>query len=481
MTLTRTEIAAIVKEITPALVGGWIQKIFQPSPELLLLEIRAPGRTYRLLCSVHPAMARLHLIWQMLPNPPTPPSFCQLLRAQIQGARVDAIEQVPGDRIVRLSVSSREGPATLVAHLFGKRPNILLLDQHDRILGALADQRERIGQIYEPPPRPIARDAQADTLVSGHAASQTMPYPISFEMEERYRALERDSARDDARRARESWLRKTIKKEGRHLAALQRDLDHVSRYERYARYGELLKSNLQQVIKGQSEIGVVDYYDEQLPQLTIPLDPAKSPQANMDAYFAKHRKYMAAQREIVPRITALETRIGALEAELFSLKEGTWEPPVQETPRIVPLKQGRPRDSGPEGRRGPFRRFLSADGLHIFVGRDAQENDQLTFGLAKSDDLWLHAQGCPGSHVVIRLERGMDPPPETIREAATLALLYSDLKKSGKGDVVYTRRKWVKKAKGQAPGAVTITQEKSIYIALDKKRLDGLKERSANE
>jgi predicted ribosome quality control (RQC) complex YloA/Tae2 family protein len=62
-----------------------------------------------------------------------------------------------------------------------------------------------------------------------------------------------------------------------------------------------------------------------------------------------------------------------------------------------------------------------------------------------------------------------------------LALLYSDLKKSGKGEVIYTRRKWVKKAKGQAPGAVLVTQEKSLHISLDKTRLELLKSRKSQE
>jgi predicted ribosome quality control (RQC) complex YloA/Tae2 family protein len=119
--------------------------------------------------------------------------------------------------------------------------------------------------------------------------------------------------------------------------------------------------------------------------------------------------------------------------------------------------------------------------LAIYVGKNARENDELTFGLAKSDDLWLHVRGTPGSHVLVRMEKGIDPPPETIRDAAALALLYSDLKKSGKGDVIYTRRKWVKKSKGQAPGAVIVTQEKSLHVSLDKKRLDALKARSAPE
>jgi predicted ribosome quality control (RQC) complex YloA/Tae2 family protein len=114
----------------------------------------------------------------------------------------------------------------------------------------------------------------------------------------------------------------------------------------------------------------------------------------------------------------------------------------------------------------------------MYVGRNARENDTLTFNEARPDDLWLHAQGAPGSHVLVRVEKGADPPPETLRDAATLALLYSDLKKSGKGEVIYTRRKYVRKVKGKNLGSVTVTQEKTIFVVLDRARLDRLKERS---
>ena len=118
------------------------------------------------------------------------------------------------------------------------------------------------------------------------------------------------------------------------------------------------------------------------------------------------------------------------------------------------------------------------DGLPIYVGRNAQENELLTFGEARPDDLWLHAHGTPGSHVVLRMEKGADPPPDSIRDAATLALLYSDLKKSGKGDVLYTRKKYVRKVKAKSPGTVTVTQEKTLFVTLDRIRLDRLKSRS---
>ena len=81
---------------------------------------------------------------------------------------------------------------------------------------------------------------------------------------------------------------------------------------------------------------------------------------------------------------------------------------------------------------------------------------------------------------MLRLEKGSDPSHETLRDAATLALLYSDLKKSGKGEVIYTRRKYVRKVKGKSPGTVTVSQEKTIFVTLDRTRLERLKERAGD-
>jgi predicted ribosome quality control (RQC) complex YloA/Tae2 family protein len=298
---------------------------------------------------------------------------------------------------------------------------------------------------------------------------------VSAKLEALSREREAELSHRAQRTARESVLRKALKKHVRLRMALSHDLEQAARYEPYGRYGELLKMNLGAIKKGLPAITVVDYYDEALPQLTIPLDPTKDPQANMEAYFIKHRKFGTAQREIAPRLASIEAEVREIHAELEAIKNGTWQAPTADRPAAKHTGHRRARgEKGPL----PFRRFVSSDGHQIFVGRNARENDTLTFGLAKSEDLWLHARGCPGSHVVVRLEKGIDPPLETLKDAAILALLYSDLKKSGRGEVMYTRRKWVRKAKGQAPGAVTVTQEKSLFVTLDKRRLDAMKDRS---
>ncbi|BCA54382.1 hypothetical protein W02_15220 [Nitrospira sp. KM1] len=295
---------------------------------------------------------------------------------------------------------------------------------------------------------------------------------------ERYYQVESDAcAVDDVKAARVKAIKQSIKKERRRIDAWEGDLLKMSAYQGYARYGELVKANLSSIRKGMDQVTLIDYFDPSMPEISIPLDEAMSARGNMDEYFRKHRKYETAEREIRPRIQRAQRLLADLRRELSAIEEGTWAAPSSDfgrQPKHVASRTFKQRRAQSE----PFRRFISADGLPILVGRNARENDDLTFGLARSDDLWLHARGIPGSHVIVRLDKGKDVPAETLQDAATLALCYSDLRKSGKGEVIYTKRKWVKKAKGQAPGAVTVTQERSLNVNLDKARLEALKSRN---
>jgi predicted ribosome quality control (RQC) complex YloA/Tae2 family protein len=477
MALNRAEIERVVAEIAPILRGGWIQKIQQPTDHTVVFDVRVPGQTHRLLISCKPETSRLHLTNHSLPNPPTPPAFCQFLRAHFQGARIDDIRQVPNDRVVEIACTGKDGTQTIVCELTGKSANTMVLDADRRILRALLHRQDLVGQPYvQPAQRP---NDSYETLPVRFAGDGDVP--ISAAIDAHYCDRDASLAIDSAKEARLRALKHTLKKERRRIAAWREDLDRAAKYRDYARYGELIKANLGTIAKGTDRITITDYFDERLPEVTIPLDPTKSPHGNMDDYFRKHRKYLAADRELKPRIEQAERELERLREELLAVEHGTWTPPEPAPAGVTARAKIHAGHRSGEARRGPFRRFVSADGLPIFVGRNARENDELTFGLAKSDDLWLHARGAPGSHVVVRLGKGADPPPETIRDAATLALLYSDLKKSGKGEVIYTRRKWVKKAKGQAPGAVIVTQEKSLYVSLDKARLNALKTRSTGE
>jgi predicted ribosome quality control (RQC) complex YloA/Tae2 family protein len=473
MALTTAEIREVLAEIAPPLVGGRVQKVYQPHAEAVSLEIRSQGKTCTLYFSANPETARLHLLSKKPLHPPTPPPFCQLLRAHLDGARIERIEQVGDDRIVRLDMQRDGKPVTLVAELTGRTANVMLLDEGGAVRGQLRKGRLKVGEAYL---APVARSRDGKVAsVQQIEHDETDAFPVSAEVERRFQ--EHDEARAMVRQleAIKSALRQQLKRAVKRIEALEADLAKAERYRDYNRYGELLKSHLGEIQKGAASITVPDYFDPALPEIVLPLDPAKSPQGNLDDYFRKYRKYQNAQKAIRPRLKAAQAEAAALRERLAALdREGLptdleiSAPLRREQPARPPRKE--------KSQAKPFLRYASEAGDQILIGRNSRENEDLTFRLARGHDLWLHASGAPGSHVVLRLEKGGELRKESLLDAATLALHYSDLRKSGQGEVLYTYRKHVRKPRGGKPGLATVTQDKRLYIKLDLKRLQRLKE-----
>lgn len=450
-----------------------MQRVYQPHPEAVTLEIRAKGKTLTLYFSADPETARLHLLSKKPLNPPTPPPFCLLLRARLEGARLERIEQVGDDRIVRLDLQRDGKLVTLMAELTGRTANLFLLDEAGIVRGQLRKGRLKHGETHVAPVAKSQTPGEAGGIQTDTQATEECS--ISAELERRYQ--ERDEARARARQldAIKAGLRKTLKRTLKRIEALDADLAKAERYREYNRYGELLKSHLGDIGKGAASVMVPDYFDPALPEIVLPLDPAKSPQGNLDDYFRKYKKYQNAQKAIRPRLVAAQAEAAALRERLVALdREGL----PTDLEISVPLRREQPArpPRKEKSQAKPFLRFASEAGDAILVGRNSRENEDLTFGLARSHDLWLHASGAPGSHVVLRLEKGAELRKESLLDAATMALHYSDLRKSGQGEVLYAYRKYVLKPRAAKPGLVTVTQDKRLYIKLDLNRLQRLKE-----
>src|SRR5438445_5998839 len=120
MALSGTEISSVLQEIAPAILGGTVQKIFQPAEAMITLEIHKRRRTVLLLLSADPDFGRIHLLGRRPLNPPTPPDFCQFLRAHLEGGRLVGIVQWRGDRIVRLAIAWHEVPLLWNGELTGR-------------------------------------------------------------------------------------------------------------------------------------------------------------------------------------------------------------------------------------------------------------------------------------------------------------------------------------------------------------------------
>ncbi len=104
------------------------------------------------------------------------------------------------------------------------------------------------------------------------------------------------------------------------------------------------------------------------------------------------------------------------------------------------------------------------------VGRGARDNDELTCHVARGSDLWLHAEGMAGSHVLLRLRKGEEPDNESLLDAATLTVHFSKASKSGEAEVLFTRAAHVRKPKGIGPGKVIATHTKALWVRVDAAR-----------
>lgn len=106
------------------------------------------------------------------------------------------------------------------------------------------------------------------------------------------------------------------------------------------------------------------------------------------------------------------------------------------------------------------------DGFNVLIGKDAQSNDYLTTNMANDDDLWFHASGVPGSHIVIRIKDEL-PMSKTIEEVAKLAVKNSKAQKGTKVKVVYCKAKFVKKHSDMKPGQVSVDYKNAEEVIIE--------------
>lgn len=234
-------------------------------------------------------------------------------------------------------------------------------------------------------------------------------------------------------------------------------------------FGDLLTANLHLITKGARSVTVENYYDENARDVTIPLSNRLTPAQNAQSYYKKYRKAKVAEQYAKEQLVTIERDLLLLESALDDLDKCETTTDLAEIRYVLtengfirpdaPLKRGKSRRLQ-EGR--PYR-FTSPDGTVIEVGKNALQNDRLTLH-ARGGETWLHAQGIPGSHVLIRTED--DPSDETLLFAAKLAAYYSKGRNHPQQAVDYTRRKYVKKGAGAPAGLVIYTNFKTLIIGL---------------
>lgn len=258
-----------------------------------------------------------------------------------------------------------------------------------------------------------------------------------------------------------------IAKNQKLIANLRGDLEKHGDAERWKRHGDLILANIGTATRKQDRVIVTDYFDEATPVVEIEGD-ANTPLSEIaEGYFRRYVKARNAHRVLAGRIATAETAIVAARESLGRVEVAIESGDADFLSSLIepvrkPIFSTRKKKIDTEFKGA--RRFISSDGFEILVGKKAKDNDFLTFRVAKSLDLWLHAADYPGSHVVIRNSNRKAIPNQTLLEAAQLAAFYSDARESPKAAVNYTQKKFVNKPKRSAPGLVSLASFKTILV-----------------
>ena len=275
---------------------------------------------------------------------------------------------------------------------------------------------------------------------------------------------------------------------------LQQELNNSAEAANYRLYGELLLAHQQEVGQGPTSVMLENYFNQDEgaeTQVKVPLDPRFDAVTNANRFFNKYHKLRRAVELVPEQIEQNNTELAVLEQLLTDLKLAENAAEIAHVKSEVQTagyirgkalidkkalkaakkgkgnkggKQAKGRPSGPGG--GVPLHIQSREGFTLLVGKNSRQNEEVTFHQAASNDMWLHARGVSGAHVIIKAA-GREIPRSTIDQAASLAAYYSEARGTTSAPVDYTLQRHVRHMKGGGPGMVIYEREHTIYAEPD--------------
>lgn len=237
-------------------------------------------------------------------------------------------------------------------------------------------------------------------------------------------------------------------------------------------YGELITANIYQLKPGDRQLETVNYYTGE--NVTIPLNPQKSPAENAQYYYKQYNRMKTRERELTHQITLTEENIAYfenIEQQLSHIQVHEIDDIREELAEQGFIKQKKQQKKKKQ-QKIQLQSYVSTDGDTILVGKNNKQNDFLTNKRAQKSHLWFHTKDIPGSHVVILNDA---PSDKTIEEAAMIAAYFSKAGQSGQIPVDYTTIRNVHKPSGSKPGFVTYDNQKTLYATPDYDMIRQLK------
>nr|BAN59851.1 fibronectin binding protein [Streptococcus anginosus] len=263
-----------------------------------------------------------------------------------------------------------------------------------------------------------------------------------------------------------------LEKNRKKLTKQEQELVATENAEEFRQKGELLTTFLHQVPNNQDQVELDNYYTSE--KITIVLDKALTPNQNAQRYFKKYQKLKEAVKHLTGLIQETKETIQYLESVETALSQANLTEIAEIREELIQTGFIRRRQREKIQKRKKPEKYLATDGKTIIlVGRNNLQNDELTFKMAKKEELWFHAKDIPGSHVVIT--GNLQPSDEVKTDAAELAAYFSKARLSNLVQVDMIEVKKLNKPTGGKPGFVTYTGQKTLRVTPDEAKIESMK------
>jgi len=576
MSLDGIFLNSIKNDLYKKLIGGRVDKIYQPDKNEIVIHIRNNGENYKLLMTSASSNPRLHITNITRKNPDQPPMFCMLLRKHLIGARITNVHQINFDRILELTFECKDELDTtvhksLIIEIMGKHSNIIFINSDTSLIidsiKRVAENVSSVRQIYpgikyvippeqdKKPTLEISEDTFADALNESNSglliynffyktfiglspfisreichlanlnestyigeltsdqkrnlwnafnfiinkvksnnfsfniyldktSNQTYFYCLDveylkscdkkhydnpgnllddyfYEKDNKNKINQRVSSLIKSMNTKIDRIKKKVEKQ-------RNELLNAEDREKYKIYGELILANLHRKPE-KNKLTVINYYDPEQREITIPLDPKLNLSMNSQKFFKRYNKLKHAVEELQKLIESSLNEIRYLENILYSIEscettddlDEIYNELIAEGIMKKKSKVKKQKEYKPE-----FTAYISSGGHEILVGKNNIQNDTLTFKVGKKDDYWFHAKNMPGSHVIIKTN-GDELTDNEYVEAAQIAAYYSKGRNSGAVEIDYTKKSNVKKPPNAKPGFVIYDTNYSMLVKPD--------------
>ena len=304
------------------------------------------------------------------------------------------------------------------------------------------------------------------TKIEGHFSSLSQLLDVFYKDK-----AERDRVKQQASeliRRVENELQKNRQK----LKKQEKELQATENAEEFRQKGELLTTFLHQVPNDQDQVILDNYYTNQ--PITIALDKALTPNQNAQKYFKRYQKLKEAVKYLTELIEETKATILYLESVETVLSQAGLDEIAEIREELIQTGFIRRRQREKIQKRKKPEKYLASDGKTIIlVGRNNLQNEELTFKIARKEELWFHAKDIPGSHVVI--SGNLNPSDEVKTDAAELAAYYSKGRLSNLVQVDMIEVKKLNKPTGGKPGFVTYTGQKTLRVTPDSEKIESMK------